>query len=219
MTGIVDYTTLQAAVVDYLARDQDTALTARIPTLIQLVETKANRKLFVRQMEQRSTAQTDPNATEPEYIALPNDFQSMRRMRITAGASNIPYLQFKSNQQMDEFKLQSGNVSGEPQFFTIFGSEIELGPTPDGIYTIEMIYRQNIPPLATNSTNWLLTLAPDFYLYGTLLEATAQMKDDPRIAAWGALFAGAMNDLNDLGKLSQFNAGPLTVRPSGLAVW
>jgi hypothetical protein len=55
VTEIIDITSLQAAVTEYLARDQDTTLIARIPTFIQLAEAKFNRQLFVRQMEQRTS--------------------------------------------------------------------------------------------------------------------------------------------------------------------
>ena len=59
MTQIVDYASLQSAVIEYLARDQDATLISRIPTFIQLAEAKFNRQLFVRQMEQRATALVD----------------------------------------------------------------------------------------------------------------------------------------------------------------
>jgi hypothetical protein len=78
-----------------------------------------------------------------------------------------------------------------------------------------MIYRANIPPLAANSTNWLLALAPDLYLYGALLESAPYIKEDARIQTWGLGFTSAMADLNNLGLTSTFNAGPMTVRISG----
>jgi hypothetical protein len=56
VTTITSYATLVTAVTEYLARDQDTTLIARIPTFIQLAEAKMNRSLFVRQMEARSNA-------------------------------------------------------------------------------------------------------------------------------------------------------------------
>jgi hypothetical protein len=93
-----------------------------------------------------------------------------------------------------------------------------LAPTPDAAYTIEMIYRQSIPPLAINSTNWLLALAPDLYLYGALLESAPYIKEDGRIQTWGLGFGSALNDLNNLGLTSTFNAGPMTVRISGQAI-
>lgn len=215
---IQNYTDLQGAVVEYLARDQDTTLINRIPSFIQLAEAKFNRSLFHRKMEVRATALTDPNATEPEFIALPSDFQSMRRMRITS-VTGKPLVDFRSTVQMDEFRAQVADVAARPIYFSILSDEIELGPTPDAAYTIEMIYRQNLPALASNTTNWLLTLAPDAYLYGALLESAPYIKEDNRIQTWALGLTNALNDLNSIGNMSTFNAGPLVVRPSGLNVW
>jgi hypothetical protein len=218
VTQIVDYTSLQTAVTEYLARDQDATLIARIPSFIQLAEAKFNRQLFVRQMEQRSTTVVSLASSEPEFISLPSDFQSMRRVRISS-ATGKPCLEFRSGVQMDEYRFATADVAGQPRYFTVFGGELELAPTPDAAYTVEMIYRQNVPPLATNSTNWLLTLAPDVYLYGALMESAPYIKEDGRIQTWGTGLAGALGDLNELGKTSAFNAGPLTVRPGGVNVW
>ncbi len=214
MTLVTNYTTLQTAVVEYLARDQDTTLIARVPTFIQMFEAKMNRELFVRQMETRSTTLTDNTALEPEFISLPSDFQSMRRVRLSS-VTGKPCLEFRSGVQMDELRLTSGNIAAQPRYFTIFGSEMELLPTPDTIYTIEMVYRKNIPALSSNSTNWLLDLAPDLYMYGALLESAPYIKEDARIQTWGLGFQSARDSLNALGLTSTFNAGPMTVRTSG----
>lgn len=217
MTQIVDYASLQAAVIEYLARNQDATLIARIPTFIQLAEAKFNRQLFVRQMEQRSTALVDTASDEPEFISLPGDFQSMRRVRLSS-MTGKPCLEFKSGTQIDEYRFGTSNVAGQPRYFTVFGDEIEIAPTPDAAYTIEMIYRKNIPPLASNDPNWLLTLAPDLYLYGALLESAPYIKEDGRIQTWGLGLAAALNELNNLGLTSTFNAGPMTVRVSGQTI-
>ncbi len=214
MATITTYALLQSAVTEWLARDQDTTLIARIPTFIQLFEAKCNRKLFCRQMEERSTTLTDTTDNEPEFISLPTDFQSMRRMRLS-GVTGKPCLEFKSGTQMDEWRYSSGNVAGQPRYFTIFGSEIELAPTPDSNYTIEMVYRKNIPALATNDPNWLLLLAPDAYLYGALLESAPYIKEDGRIQTWAMGLSDAIDGLNILGLTSTFNAGPMIVRTSG----
>jgi len=215
MTLITTYTTLQTAIVDYLKRDHDTQLTAAIPGFVQLTEAKLNRTLFMRQMEQRSTTITDTTDDEPEFISLPDDFQSMRRIRLSS-VTGKPCLEFRSGTQMDEFRFSSSNVTGQPRYFTIIGDEIELGPTPDGSYTIEMSYRKNIPALASNSTNWLLDLAPDIYLYGALMESEPYMKNDERVALWATAFKSVLDSLNMLGLTSTFNAGPMQVRSSGL---
>jgi hypothetical protein len=211
---IVDYVSLQSAVVEYLARDQDTTLIARIPSFIQLAEAKFNRQLFHRQMEQRAIAVVDLSSAQPEFIALPSDFQSMRRIRISS-VSGRPSLEFRSGTQIDEFRASTADVPAQPGYFTIFGDEIELVPTPDAAYTIEMVYRRMIPPLATSGTNWLLATAPDLYLYGALLEAAPYIKEDARIQTWGLGLTNALGDLNTLGLTSTFNAGPMTMRVSG----
>ena len=214
MTTIATYSDLQSAVTEYLARDQDATLIARIPTFIQLFEAKMNRSLYVRQMEVRSTTTADTASTEPEFISLPVDFQSMRRIRLSS-VSGKPHLDFKSDTQLDEYRSSIGNAVGQPQFFSILGSEIELAPTPDANYTIEMVYRQNVPALASNSTNWLLTLAPDIYLYGALLESAPYIKEDARIQVWATGLSTALDALNNLGMTSTFNSGPMAMRTTG----
>ena len=212
--AISNYVELQAAAANWLARDD---LTSRIPEFITLCEAKLNRELFVRQMEARSTTSVDTSDDEPEFLSLPSDFQSMRRVRLT-GITGKPRLEFRSNSQLDEYRYGIGNITGQPRYFTIFGDEIELVPTPDTDYEVEMIYRKNIPALASNSTNWLLTLAPDAYLYGTLLESAPYIKEDARIQVWAMGFSNAVDSLNRLGLTSTFNAGPMTVRVSGQVI-
>lgn len=210
--SIENYTELQAAVANWLARDD---LTGRIPEFVSLCEAKLNRELFVRQMEERSTATVDIGSSEPEFISLPDDFQSMRSIRLSS-VSGKPRLEFVASATMDEYRQRCGNVAGRPMYFTIVGSEIELVPTPDEAYDLEMVYRTNIPSLASNPTNWLLTLAPDAYLYGTLLEAMPYTKEDERIQVWLAGFSSAIDGLNRLSLTSTFNAGPMAVRASGI---
>jgi hypothetical protein len=208
-------TDLQNAVIEYLARDQDTVFVARIPTFIQSAEAKFNRLLFTRQMEQRATAFIDITTAEPEFIALPTDFQSMRRMRLSS-VTGKPRLNFKSGTQLDEYRTAIGDVAHRPNFFTIFGNEIEVCPQPDQDYTVEMIYRQNVPSLSLNATNWLLTLSPDLYLYATLMETAPYIKEDSRLQTWGAGFQTALDGLNALGMSSTYNAGPMVVRITGV---
>lgn len=61
-----------------------------------------------------------------------------------------------------------------------------IGPTPDQNYPLEVsCYMQ--PPLLddSNQTNFWTDYTPNALLYGTLLEATPFLKDDPRLQVWG----------------------------------
>lgn len=213
---ITTYATLVSASTEWLARDQDATLIARIPTFIQLLEAKANRTLFVPQMEQRSTALVNTASTEPEFISLPADFQTMRRIRLSS-VTGKPPLRFLAGTQIDEMRYASDNVTGQPTSYTIIGSELELYPTPTQAYTVEMVYRANISALtATNTSNWLLTLASDFYLYGVLLESAPYIKEDGRIQTWGLGMSNALEGLNNLGFRQSFDAGPSDITLPGV---
>jgi hypothetical protein len=210
--AISNYTELLAAGSNWLGGRED--LISRFPEFVVLCEAKLNRELFVRQMETRSTTAADTTDAEPEFISLPDDFQSMRRIRLS-GVSGKPRLKYLSGTQADEARYGNSNGAGQPIYFTIMGSEIELIPTPDDDYAIEMVYRKNIPALATNSTNWLLTMAPDIYLYGMLLESAPYIKEDERIQVWAGAFAQTLESLNRLGQQASYNSGPLQVTVSG----
>lgn len=213
---VTTYATLVTAVTEWLAREEDATLIARIPTFIQFAEAKLNRELFVRQMETRSRASVDTSSSEPEFVSLPDSFQSMKRLRLS-GVTGKPRLHFRSQTQMDDYRESIANVSGQPCYFTIIGEELELCPTPDSDYVLEMTYRKYIPALTETSTsNWLLLLAPDLYLYGSLLESAPYIKEDGRAQTWGNAFSSTLATLNNLGMMSAFNASPIEVRITGV---
>lgn len=216
MATITDFDSLKTTVVEYLAREGDATLIARIPTFIQLFESKMNRTLFVPQMERRSTALINLAADEPEFVSLPLDFQSIRTVRLN-GVPGKPRLQFMTPAQLEDYRYRTGNIAGQPVYFSIFGDEIELAPTPNEAYTLEMIYRANIGPLSdANTSNWLLLKAPDLYLYGTLMESAPYIKEDERITTWGAGYSMALDDLNKLGARQSNDSGPTTVSLPGV---
>jgi hypothetical protein len=190
-------------------------IAAQVPTFIRLFEAKANRKLVCRQMETRVVTTVNLASIEPEFLSLPTDFQTMRRVRLLQSTSQKPRLRFATGAQIDDLRFKN-TAAGPPVWFALFGSEMELCPTPDAAYQIEMVYRVYLPPLGPiTQTNWLLTLACDAYLYGTLMEAAPYLADDDRISVWASGAQAAMTDLNDLSDQALFNAGPLTMRRAG----
>jgi hypothetical protein len=205
---------------DLVQRCQDwlfgrTDIAARVPDFIMMFEAKANRNLLCRQMEVRAIAQVDLSSSEPEFLALPSDFHSMRRVRLVGGSQGKPKLKFASGGQIDDLRDRF-SATGQPVYFALFNVEIELCPTPDQSYSVEMVYRTYIPPLgAVNASNWLLGLAPDAYLYGTLMEAAPYLHEDDRIQVWATGVASAFSDLNRLSDEATFNAGPLVMRRKG----
>lgn len=233
-----------ATTADLIQRCQDwlfgrTDLAPRIPDFITLFEAKANRTLKCRQMEMRAVSVIDLTNPEPQFLALPPFFQTMRRVHMKpisspspggsraapglqnslspegfANPNSAPRLKFATQSQIDD--LRNIHLSpGTPIWFALFGNEMELFPIPDFAYQIEMVYRSYIPSLNSNTTNWLLALAPDAYLYGTLMEAAPYLHEDDRIQVWGAGVQAAFDKLNELSEDALYNAGPLVIRRKG----
>lgn len=198
--AIGTYSELQTAVANWLARSD---LTDRIPEFITLAEAKFNRELRCARMEKRSYTSVDTGTSEPEFITLPSDFQTMRRLRLS-GVTGKPGLENVTPLQAEKLRYDYNNVSAQPYYYTILGDELELIPTPNDDYELEMVYRANVPALATYSSNWLLTQAPDAYLYGALLEAAPYIKDDNRIQVWAMGLSHAIDGLNRIGAEQSF---------------
>lgn len=211
-TSLSSYSGLQAAIAEYLGRSD---LTTTIPAFITLAEAKFNRDLEVRQMEARSTTVVDTTSTAPEFISLPTNFLSMRWIRLN-GVTGKPHLDFLSAIQMAEYRSGIGNGSGQPKYYSLLVSDIELCPQPDSNYTLEMVYRIFVPALSdTNTSNWLLALAPDAYLYGSLLESYLFNQNDDRLPVWKAAYNEAIEGLRRLNMSSAFSGGPLAIRTTG----
>lgn len=216
MAALATYTDLVSEVQDWLFGRTDIA--AKVDTFIRLCEAKANRTLECRQMEKRATTNVNLAAAEPQFVTLPDDFQVMKRVRCTS-ATGKPNLRFLTPVQMADRREDLGDEPGDPVWFTVFGSELELLPTPvNDPTTLEMTYRCTVPSLtSTNTTNWLLTLAPDFYLYGALMQAAPYLHEDERISVWVQGLAAAITELNALSEQALHNAGQLTMRRRGRA--
>ncbi len=211
--AIGTYAQLITECQDWLFGRADIA--AKVPSFVRLFEAKANRTLKCRQMEQRSTTTTDPDADAPEFVELPDDFHSMRKVRLT-NIPGKPRLKFATGAQLDDLREKGCDQPGTPIWFTIAGDEMELCPTPAVAVTIEMNYRKYLPALSdSNQTNWLLDMAPDAYLYGSLMEAAPYLHEDERIQVWASGVQGAIDQLNSLSDEALFNAGPLTIRRKG----
>lgn len=208
--AITSYSELVTAVGNWMARSD---LAARIPEFIALAEAKFNRDLSLRQMEQRSTTAVDTASDGPEFISLPTDFRSMRWIRLS-GVTGRSRLQYLTPVQLDQVRARNADAVGQPCYFTLLSADIELCPTPDSDYAIEMLYRRFLTPLSdANTSNWLLALAPDLYLYAALREAAVFMQEDERVTLWAS---GYQSAIDGLGKLNNETvAGPMEMRLIG----
>ena len=184
--AITTYSELQSAVADWLNR---TDLTAAITDFISLAEAEFQRTIRHRKMITRSDATIDS-----EYSATPGDwYQSVSLILKTDPVHPLEYV---TNEAMNDLKATSSAV-GKPNYYTHVGTEIQVYPAPDGTgYTGEVVYYAKIPPLTdSNTSNWLLDLAPDIYLYGTLVQSAPYLRDDERTGIWASLYKQGIEEL------------------------
>jgi hypothetical protein len=173
-----------------LAFANNQVIEQNIDTFIDLNEADMSRRVRHWRMEKRSNANLDT-----QYTILPSDFLSPIRLSIT---SNDTYtLDAASVQDLASQRQRSANTTGRPRLYSIFDSSIEVWPSPDAGYTLEMVYYGRVSALSSSSTsNWILTYFPDAYLYGTLLHAAPFLGEDNRLPIWTQLYDKAVSGIN-----------------------
>lgn len=184
--AITNYSELKSTIADYVNRSD---LTAAIPTFIQLAEAKFNRSLRTRQMVKRATAPIDS-----PFFATPADFLEAKDFQLNTNP--ITVLEYVTESAGNALRATTYISSGLPRKFTIVGSQLEVIPSPDSTYTGELTYYAKIPALSdSNTSNWLLSYAPDLYLYGALIQTAPYLRDDERLAVWTNLYTAAFEDI------------------------
>ena len=185
--ALTTYDELKSSIADFLNRDD---LTSVIPDFITLAETGMNREVRHWRMEKRANANLDT-----QYTALPNDFLEPIRMSLTTADTNT--LEMVNAFQISNLRAQNLNTSGRPVNFAILDGSIEVFPTPDAVYSLEMLYYEKIDTLNSgNTSNWILSNFPDAYLYGALVHSAPYLAEDARTNTWAALYQKAINDIN-----------------------
>ena len=204
--ALTTYAELKTSIGDWLNR---TDLTSAIPDFISLAEAQIERNLRTRQMLSRSTATIDT-----EYAAVPDDFLETKSFKLN---TNPPTpLQFETIDSLDSLSVIYRTAT-TPAYFSVVGGQFRFLPVPDTSYTGELAYYAKLSKLSsTNTTNWLLTAAPDIYLYGSLMQAAPYLQDDARITTWAALYKTGLEELKTADDRSASSGGALVARAKTL---
>jgi len=201
--AISNYTELQTAVANWLDRDD---LSARIPEFIELCEARFNRTLRIRAME--TLDESVDTVAGTSTIALPTGYIQMRDIHLIANP--IVQLQYVTPEIYN--RIYAGSSSGKPQVYTIIANNIKFGPTPDVVYDVSMLYYKKFDALSDSSpTNWVITNAPDVYLYGALLEAEPFLMNDQRIQLWATALTESMTKIQEQDQKDRHSGSALRI--------
>jgi len=160
MAALTDYATLKAGVISFTGRDD---LSPLFDTLLALGESamynNESKPLRVSSLES-STSLVTVGGTNA--VALPTDYIALRSLKMTDGGEECE-LTYNSPSA-----LQIG-TGGQPQYYTINGTNITFDAIPDGVYTLTLDYYARPAALdSTNDTNAILTNYPDIYMYACM---------------------------------------------------
>lgn len=201
--AISNYTELQTAVANWLDRDD---LSARIPEFISLCEARFNRTLRIRAME--TLDESVDTVAGTSTIALPSGYIQMRDIHLIANP--LVQLQYVTPEIYN--RIYAGSSSGKPQVYTIIANNIKFGPTPDVVYDVSMLYYKKFDALSDSSpTNWVITNAPDVYLYGALLEAEPFLMNDQRIQLWATALTESMTKIQEQDQKDRHSGSALRI--------
>lgn len=198
--ALTTYTGMQDAIARWLRR---TDLAAAIPDFISLAEARFNRELRLRAMETSLSG-----TVTSEVVYVPDDLLELERLVIYPTGREVE-LEYMPPKNMQKYR----GMTSLPFAFTTINQQIYVAPAPDSAYQYTMFYIARIPALSsTRATNFLLTAAPDIYLYASLMEAAPYLKDDARVTLWAQAYANAIEKLQKQDDQQQYPQGSLVVR-------
>lgn len=187
------FTNLKTEIAEWMDKSN---LTAKIPTFISLCEADMFRRLRINAMDSLDTG-TLSGAT----LAMPTGLKQIKLMKLTYDNQGVTIPYVSPQQFTDRY---SYNAAGKPAVYTIIGTTIYFGPSPNDNFEYAIWGRTAFTALSDGDpTNWLLTNAPDAYLFGSLKQAEPYLRNDQRLMTWAAMYEAALlgieqEDINDI---------------------
>jgi hypothetical protein len=195
--SISTYAELKSAVANRLRRSDTSSY---VDDWITLAETDIYRRLRVRDME---TAFSDTISSG--VIALPTSYIDLKFAYISA--TPVVKLQRKRAEFIYE-KYPFRTATSKPAFIAREGSNLIFGPYPDSNYTVSGVYYKNLGAVSS-SAHALFTSNPDVYVYGALLMAARDAKDDAGVVRWQPLYEQALSSAQKCSDMEEVSGGGL----------
>jgi hypothetical protein len=207
--AITNYTDLQTTIAGTLNRDD---LSSAAQTFISLCEAQVNRDIRHWRMEVRTSGQ---QSAGDEYMQIPADWVETIRFNVVGNGTSP--INLMDSTTMAENRARYNDQYGKPTAYSLEAGQFHLYPTPVADVDLELLYYAQVPDLASNATNWLLSTAPDIYLYGSLLHSAPYLQDDNRVAVWAQLYSAAVTRLNESSVSAKYSGSSLKSKVRGLA--
>ena len=160
--ALTSYNDLRQAVIDWPDLRGEVDLESYIDTVISLAEARINREVRL----EGHIVSLAVGGTQVDGYALPDDYTAMDRVTGPGGES----LEYRPADELRRW----GEAPKGPCFYSIDGRQLLFAPAVDGF---NLRYFRRLGALQQSVSNWLFALAPDLYLYASLIEASRFSKE------------------------------------------
>ena len=172
------YSGLKTAIQNYMDNTEST-FTSTLDTFIQQAENRVFNSIELNVFRKNVTGTA---TSGNQYLSTPSDYISPLSLSVLDSSSNYTFLLLKHPSFMRNY-TQAASTTGVPKYYAQFDDDtFILGPTPNANLTFELHYLYQPASLTTtgdSGTTWVSKNAPDLLLYGSLVEASIFMKQDP----------------------------------------
>ena len=176
--------------------------TVRLPNSVRGDIINLIQRQVMRRHDLRFGETTDTEALTPNNFSytLPTLWRSPIHLWYINPTTNA-YTSLRRRDK-DEFDIlhPDTTVTGPPLNYTVWGSALIIGPTPEQNITLNRNYYAILTDLADgapNNTNAFVEQAWEVLHYGGLAHVARYMLEDPRVAVWESKFRELEQDLAD----------------------
>lgn len=200
--AVLTYDVLTTLIQSYLERT-DSDVVEFIPYAIMLAESKLSNKLKQLGQQAVTRAVIQPSSKGINYgqVQKPTRWRKTISITYIGTPTQSDFIEIHPR-SLEYCKDYAANVSNatKPKFYADYNFDYWfISPIPAVNSMFEVVYYERLEPLSSaNQSNWITINSPEAMMYGTLLEMTPFIKNDPRIAVWEAKYREATDALLEL---------------------
>lgn len=199
--AITTYAELQAAVLDWMARNDVTSTTGDFVTL---AEARINRKLGPITTDATLTGTSGSRRIDISSISLVQPIA----LHVVINGDERPVL------LRPDGSFNYVDVSARPSLAAFEGTNIDFDCLLDQPYSFRLTYQVRLALSEDVGTNWLLEQHPDLYLAACISWGGLYVKDDSEAAKWRLLADEALTEIR--GIEAKKRRGILTTEVAGM---
>jgi hypothetical protein len=195
------YAELTTSIGDW---EERTYTTANSDEFIALAEALANRRL-AQDYRRRDAATVNTDASG--IGTIPTGFVGLTSITQDVLGS----LPLKQVSHAAFIERNPYEISDDAQVFALLNAtQFVVGPVTDDDFLVK--FSELVPALSSgNTTNWLLTLAPDFYVFACKAAAKAKQEDWPSAATLESKALGILDEIVSQGNVAEYGSAEMTL--------